>query len=89
MTRAGIRFYGVLQELLPASKRGEQILFNPDRNASVKDIIEAHGPPHTEIGEIHLDGVPVDLAKPWMCFVLKYHGMFASPPYCGPSLSFR
>ena len=56
MTTAKIRFHGALQEFQPASN----FLFNPDRNASVKDIIEAHGPPHTEIGEIHLDGVPVD-----------------------------
>ncbi len=35
-------------------------MFTPDRNASVKDIIEAQGPPHTEIGEIHLDGISVD-----------------------------
>ncbi|WP_045222053.1 Mut7-C RNAse domain-containing protein [Desulfonatronum thioautotrophicum] len=56
MTTAKIRFHGALQEFLSASN----LLFNPDRNASVKDIIEAHGPPHTEIGKIHLDGVPVD-----------------------------
>ncbi len=29
------------------------------RKASVKDIIEAHGPPHTEVGEILADGFPV------------------------------
>ncbi|PTN33598.1 Mut7-C RNAse domain-containing protein [Desulfonatronum sp. SC1] len=60
MTTAKIRFHGTLQDLLPASKRGGRLMFNPDRNASVKDIIEAHGPPHTEIGGIHLDGIPVD-----------------------------
>lgn len=52
MTTAKIRFHGTLREFPSAS--------SPDRNASVKDIIEAYGPPHTEIGEIHLDGVPVD-----------------------------
>jgi uncharacterized protein len=60
MTTAKIRFRCTLQDLLPASKRGGHLLFTPDRNASVKDVIEAHGPPHTEIGAIHLDGIPVD-----------------------------
>jgi uncharacterized protein len=45
MTRAKIRFHGTLQELLPAAKRGGYLLFEPDRKASIKDIIEAHGPP--------------------------------------------
>lgn len=57
---AKIRLHGIIQQFLPASKRGAEILFHPDRNASVKDIIEAHGPPHTEVGKIQLDGVSVD-----------------------------
>ena len=35
------------------------VLYPVTRRASIKDIIEALGPPHTEVGDIKADGLPV------------------------------
>lgn len=37
-----------------------RVLYPLDRRASIKDIIEAQGIPHTEVGEILADGCPVN-----------------------------
>ncbi len=44
------RFYAELDELLPPTKRGSCFVHGFDTAASVKDVIEALGVPHTEIG---------------------------------------
>ena len=60
MAQAKLLFHGHLQSLLPAAKRGKALAYSTQRRASVKDVIEALGPPHTEVGHLALDGKPVD-----------------------------
>lgn len=54
-------FQGTLSHLLRKRWRGMDPIVQPfTRPASIKDVIEAFGPPHTEIGHILCDGQPVD-----------------------------
>lgn len=54
-------FQGTLSQLLRSRWRGVDSIAQPfTRSASIKDVIEAFGPPHTEIGHILCDGQPVD-----------------------------
>lgn len=62
MKQAQFRFYADLNDFLPAERR-ETSFTHAFRNcASVKDMIEAFGIPHTEIGTILVGGEPVDFA---------------------------
>ncbi len=51
-----IRFLGELNDFLVPDRRGRTQLQRLARRAGVKDIIEASGIPHTEIGAIRIDG---------------------------------
>lgn len=54
-------FQGSLTKLLRSRWQGMDSIVQPfTRSASIKDVIEAFGPPHTEIGHILCDGQPVD-----------------------------
>jgi hypothetical protein len=53
-----------LDELLPPTKRGSCFVHGFDTAASVKDVIEALGVPHTEIGLILINGESVDFSCP-------------------------
>lgn len=55
-----LNFHGELIDFLPSSSPKGSIRYTLNRRASIKDILEALGPPHTEIGRIMLDGQPVD-----------------------------
>jgi uncharacterized protein with PIN domain len=58
-------FQGTLSQLLRSRWRGvDPIVQAFTRLASIKDVIEAFGPPHTEIGHILCDGQPVDFDWP-------------------------
>jgi uncharacterized protein with PIN domain len=58
-------FQGTLAQLLRSRWRGLDPIVQPfTRPASIKDAIEAFGPPHTEIGRILCDGHPVDFDWP-------------------------
>ncbi len=62
---AGYHFHGDLQGLLRRRWRSSAVLAVPvDRAASIKDVIEAFGVPHTEIGQILCDGRDVDFSCP-------------------------
>ncbi|MEW5850842.1 MAG: Mut7-C RNAse domain-containing protein [Myxococcota bacterium] len=61
------RFYAQLGDLLPPARRGVAFAHACTGAASVKDVIESLGVPHTEVGFIVVDGVPADfrhLAQP-------------------------
>ncbi len=45
-------FHGDLVQLLPRAKRQKELRYCIKRRASLKDIVEAQGIPHTEIGRI-------------------------------------
>jgi hypothetical protein len=56
MSRACFRFYAELNDLLPPPKRGGCFTSAFDASASVKDVIEAFGVPHTEVDLILVNG---------------------------------
>lgn len=56
---ANFIFHDELQELVPSQGHGP-LCYPADRRASVKDVIEALGVPHTEVGRILEDGGEVD-----------------------------
>jgi hypothetical protein len=58
MQQAYFRFYGELNDLLPSSRRGESFSHMFETAASVKDMIEAFGVPHTEVDLILVNGNP-------------------------------
>jgi len=56
---ATLLFAGALRELLRKPAAYGEVLYPVTRQASIKDVIEALGPPHTEIHGITADGRPV------------------------------
>ena len=64
MRQVYFRFYAELDELLPPTKRGSCFVHGFDAAALVKDVIEALGVPHTEIGLILINGESVDFSCP-------------------------
>jgi uncharacterized protein with PIN domain len=57
---ASIRFYAELNDFLPANVRQKPLTYPFELSASVKDVIEALGVPHTEVDLILVNGVSVD-----------------------------
>jgi uncharacterized protein len=60
MKRAYFRFFDDLEDLLPLSKRGKEIICHFNGNQSIKHLIESLGVPHTEIGQIMVNRGIVD-----------------------------
>jgi uncharacterized protein with PIN domain len=60
--QASFRFFDGLNDLLPPVKRGNPILVPLNGDQSVKHLIESLGVPHTEIGQILVNGAPVDFS---------------------------
>ncbi len=60
--RAEFRFHAELNDLLPAERRRIPFTREFGTGASVKDVIEALGVPHTEVDVILVNGAPVDFA---------------------------
>ncbi len=56
-------FHGDLEDLRPERERGHDIAASVDGHASLKDLIESFGVPHTEVGRVTVEGHPVDLAS--------------------------
>jgi len=60
-----INFWGNLKELLRPPFRGQKrVEYELTRQASVKDIIEALGVPHTEVGRLTVAGREISFAAP-------------------------
>lgn len=57
-----LTFEGELNDFLPPERRGRVIEKSSTRRASVKDFIESFGVPHTEVGEVVVNGTPVDFS---------------------------
>jgi hypothetical protein len=62
MARATFRFYAELNDLLPWQWRQRDVVHVFRAPASIKDRIEAHGVPHTEVELILVNGDPVDFS---------------------------
>jgi uncharacterized protein with PIN domain len=62
---ATFHLYGDLPALLRSRWQVSQpILYTVTRSASIKDVLEAFGVPHTEIGRITCNGAVVDFSHP-------------------------
>lgn len=57
-----VRFYGALNDFLPPERRGQEFTHALQGTPSVKDFIEALGPPHPEVDVVLVDGAAVDFA---------------------------
>ena len=62
MVLVTFRFYAELNDFLPREQRQRDVPHAFRGPASVKDRIEAHGIPHTDVDLIQANGTPVDFA---------------------------
>lgn len=62
MKRAHFRFYAELNDFLPHDARGSILTREFELGASVKDMIEAFGVPHTEVDVVLVNGKSVDFS---------------------------
>lgn len=61
---AVFRYYAELNDFLPPARRFVPFAHSFELPASVKDMIESLGVPHTEVDLILLNGTPVDFCHP-------------------------
>ena len=61
---ATLRVYGELNDFLPPADRQTTLVVRFDRGATVKDVIEARGVPHTEIDLVLVNGESADFGRP-------------------------
>lgn len=59
MTRIWLRFYQELNDFLPRDRRGVEFAHQAASRATIKDIVESLGVPHTEIDLILANGASV------------------------------
>jgi len=62
VSRICLRFYAELNDFLPPALRSVDIDHEFQRHASIKDMIEAFGVPHTEVEVILVNGRAVDFS---------------------------
>ena len=60
--RAELRFYAELQDFLTPERRSGAVIHTFRTPGSVKDVIESHGVPHTEVDLILVDGESVEFS---------------------------
>lgn len=61
--RIYLSFSGDTKELLRPAQERDPIVYPLTRRASIKDVLEGLGVPHTEVGRILLDGLDQSFAK--------------------------
>jgi len=90
MAAATFRFYAQLNDLLPREWRGRAVAHVFRAPASIKDRVEAHGVPHTEVDAILVGGAAVgfdyplrdgDEADVYPCSVAPSTAVALRPPY--------
>lgn len=59
MEHAFLHFHATLQDFIAPHRKHRAIAYTVDRKASVKDIVESHNVPHTEIDLIIVNGTSV------------------------------
>ena len=62
MLQVSIRFYGELGDFLPPDRRQVAFTHTLKERASIKDVIEALGVPHTEVDLLLVNGESVDFS---------------------------
>lgn len=60
---ASFRFHGELGDFLPRERREARFEYQFARAATLKNAIEALGVPHTEVGEVVVNGEPATLQR--------------------------
>lgn len=60
---ASFLFHGPLADFLPRERRGTRFDYQCARAATLKNAIEALGVPHTEVGQLVLNGQPATLQR--------------------------
>ncbi|SDW22357.1 Mut7-C RNAse domain-containing protein [Nitrosomonas oligotropha] len=60
MAQIGIRFYQSLNDFLAPGLGDTEIIYNLERKASIKDMIESFNVPHPEVERIVVNGIAVD-----------------------------
>jgi uncharacterized protein with PIN domain len=73
-----VRFYGGLNDFLPARRRQATIVCTLQSSRSVKDLVETLGVPHPEIDLLVVNGDIVDFA----CRIRDGDRVAAYPPLC-------
>ncbi len=63
MATATFRFHGELAAFLSPDKRKQEVVLACARAATIKNAVEALGVPHTEVGQLTREGLPVTLAR--------------------------
>lgn len=63
MSQAQFRFYEELNDFLPPGRQKCSFMYHFDRRASVKDMVEALGVPHTEVDLILINGESVGFSQ--------------------------
>jgi hypothetical protein len=63
MATATFRFNGELAAFLSPDKRKQDVDLACARAATIKNAVEAHGVPHTEVGRLLREGLPVTLSR--------------------------
>jgi len=58
-----ITFFHELNDFLPHLKRGNSIRTEQRSQRSIKDLIESMGIPHTEVGQVKMNGTSVDISE--------------------------
>ncbi|MCI0667766.1 MAG: Mut7-C ubiquitin/RNAse domain-containing protein [Methylococcaceae bacterium] len=62
MARIRLRFYEELNDFIAPELRKTEFAYSLDRHASIKDVIESCGVPHTEVELILVNGVSLDFS---------------------------
>ena len=82
-----VQFERQFDFFLTNDKRGNRFEHSLNRRASVKDIIESLGVPHTEAGHIYYNGQEIDFSYiPFSLGVLDVHAIY--PPFTVMSPTF-
>lgn len=63
MASVSLRFYGALNDFLPASRRQKTLVYAVEGRQSIKDLVEAIGVPHPEIGLLAVNGETVGFGR--------------------------
>jgi uncharacterized protein with PIN domain len=90
MKKCSFRFYGPLNDFLPADRKHVDFVHEFELSSSLKDVIEALGVPHTEIDLVLVNGTPSALSRmvhdddrasvyPWFCSVQPEIGQRLRP----------
>lgn len=83
MSEATFRFYGELNDFLPARRQDREFVVPFQHRAAIKDMIESLGVPHPEVEAILANNVPVN----WSYIVQDHDHITIHPASTSPDLA--